>query len=49
MYRKLDMLYVSTFAVGIVGMQQVMLQLFSTCCGVNVSLNATSFALELAR
>jgi hypothetical protein len=49
MFRKLGKLCESTLVAGIVGMLQVMLQLSSTCCGVSVSLNETSFALVLAR
>jgi len=49
MFRMLGKPYGSTLAVGTVGMRQVMLQLSSTCCGASASLNATSFALVLAR
>jgi hypothetical protein len=49
MFRTLGKLYGSTLVVGTVGMLQEMLQLSSTCCGVSVSSNETSFALVLAR
>jgi len=49
MYRRLDMLCAEALAVGTVGKPLAQLRLFSTCFDVNASLNATSFALVLAR
>jgi len=49
MYRMLDMLCVEALVTGIVRMLLKRQQLFSTGYGVSASLNATFFALVLAR
>jgi len=48
-YRMLDMLCVEALGIGIVRMLLKRQQLFSTGYGVSASLNATFFALVLAR
>jgi hypothetical protein len=48
-YRMLDMLCVEVLEIGIVRMLLKRQQLFSTGYGVSASLNATFFALVLAR
>ena len=48
-YRMLDMLCVGALEIGIVRMLLKRQQLFSTGYGVSASLNATFFALVLAR
>jgi hypothetical protein len=49
MFRMLGMQRGSALVAGTVGMLRELLQLSSTCFGVNVSLNETFFALVLAR
>ena len=49
MYRMLDMLCVEALVIGIVRMLLKRQPLFSTGYGVSASLNATFFALVLAR
>jgi hypothetical protein len=49
MFHMLGMQCVATLAADTVGMLQELLRLSSTLLGVSESLNATSFALELAR